>query len=110
MHNVNPSNGRFDPEFVARYDINGPRYTSYPTAPQFHAAFGEADLLAAARRSNQGADVRRLSLYVHVPFCLSPCFYCGCTRVITRDRGKAGIYLDYLYREIALVAPLLRTR
>ena len=106
MHNVNPSNGRFDPEFVARYDINGPRYTSYPTAPQFHAAFGEADLLAAARRSNQGADVRRLSLYVHVPFCLSPCFYCGCTRVITRDRGKAGIYLDYLYREIALVAPL----
>lgn len=98
--------GCFDPEFVARYDINGPRYTSYPTAPQFHEGFGQADLLAAARRSNEDAIPRRLSLYVHVPFCLSPCFYCGCTRVITRDRSKAGVYLEHLRHEIELIAPL----
>jgi len=103
---LSPSATGFDPEFVARYDINGPRYTSYPTAPQFHGGFGEADLLAAARRSNDDAIPRRLSLYVHVPFCLSPCFYCGCTRVITRDHDKAAVYLEHLYREIELIAPL----
>jgi oxygen-independent coproporphyrinogen-3 oxidase len=103
---LSPSATGFDPEFVARYDINGPRYTSYPTAPQFHGGFGEADLLAAARRSNDDAIPRRLSVYVHVPFCLSPCFYCGCTRVITRDHGKAAVYLEHLYREIELIAPL----
>jgi oxygen-independent coproporphyrinogen-3 oxidase len=104
-HLAQPSAEGFDPEFVARYDVNGPRYTSYPTAPQFHAGFGEAELLAAARRSNDDAIPRRLSVYVHVPFCLSPCFYCGCTRVITRDHGKAAIYLEHLYREIELIAP-----
>jgi len=102
---LNSPAGRFDPEFVARYDINGPRYTSYQTAPKFHAGFGPDELLAAARRSNDDAVPRRLSLYVHVPFCLSPCFYCGCTRVITRDRSKAVTYLEHLYREVALIAP-----
>ena len=96
----------FDPELVARYDVAGPRYTSYPTAPQFHGAFGATELRAAARRSNEDPIPRPLSLYVHVPFCLSPCFYCGCTRIITRDRSKAGVYLDHLYREIELTAPL----
>ena len=97
---------QFDPALVARYDVPGPRYTSYPTAPQFHGAFGESALREAARRSNEDPIPRPLSLYVHVPFCLSPCFYCGCTRIITRDRGKAATYLDHLYREIELTAPL----
>jgi oxygen-independent coproporphyrinogen-3 oxidase len=97
---------QFDPALIARYDVAGPRYTSYPTAPQFHAGFGEAELRAAARTSNQDPIPRPLSLYVHVPFCLSPCFYCGCTRVITRDRTKAAVYLEYLYREIERIAPL----
>ena len=97
---------QFDPDLIARYDVAGPRYTSYPAAPQFHAGFGVADLCAAARASNEDPIPRPLSLYVHVPFCLSPCFYCGCTRVITRDTGKADLYLDRLYREIERIAPL----
>ncbi len=96
----------FDPALIARYDINGPRYTSYPTAPQFRHDFDEAALRAAIRASNEEPIPRPLSLYVHVPFCMSPCFYCGCNRVITRDIGKADRYLERLYREIELAAPL----
>nr|WP_083918859.1 oxygen-independent coproporphyrinogen III oxidase [Rudaea cellulosilytica] len=97
---------QFDAELIARHDVAGPRYTSYPTAPQFHVGFDELAFRAVACASNEDPIPRRLSLYVHVPFCASPCFYCGCTRVITRDHGKAEIYLDHLYREIELVAPL----
>ena len=96
----------FDTDLITRYDINGPRYTSYPSAPHFHSGFGEADLRAAARASNDDPIPRRLSLYVHIPFCASPCFYCGCHRIITRDRAKAEAYLTRLYREIELTAPL----
>jgi oxygen-independent coproporphyrinogen-3 oxidase len=96
----------FDPALVARYDVAGPRYTSYPTAPQFHAGFDERALRAAIRASNEEPIPRPLSLYVHVPFCVSPCFYCGCNRIITRDVGKADRYLERLYREIELVAKL----
>ena len=97
---------QFDAELIARHDVAGPRYTSYPTAPQFHVGFDESSFRAVARASNEDPIPRRLSLYVHVPFCASPCFYCGCTRVITRDRAKADIYLDHLYREIEIVAQL----
>ncbi len=97
---------QFDPALVARYDTSGPRYTSYPTAPHFHAGFGEADLRDAVRASNEVPIPRNMSLYVHVPFCFSPCFYCGCNRVITRDTAKADRYLAYLGREVALTAPL----
>jgi oxygen-independent coproporphyrinogen-3 oxidase len=96
----------FDPELLRRYDRPGPRYTSYPTAPQFSAGFGEAQLREAALASNGDPIPRRLSLYVHVPFCLSPCFYCGCNRVITRDLSRAEPYLARLYREIDMVAAL----
>jgi len=96
----------FDPELVARHDVAGPRYTSYPAAPQFHSDFGEAALRAVAQASNADPIPRRLSLYVHVPFCLSPCFYCGCTRVITRELERAVSYLGRLHREIELAAPL----
>ncbi len=95
-----------DADLLQRYDRPGPRYTSYPTAPQFTAGFGEAELRAAALASNGDPIPRRLSLYVHVPFCLSPCFYCGCNRIITRDLGRAETYLARLYREIDLTAAL----
>jgi oxygen-independent coproporphyrinogen-3 oxidase len=95
----------FDAELARRYDRPGPRYTSYPTAPQFNAAFGEAQLREAVQASNEEPIPRRLSLYVHVPFCFSPCFYCGCNRIITRDLGRSEGYLARLYREIALIAP-----
>jgi oxygen-independent coproporphyrinogen-3 oxidase len=96
----------FDPDLLRRYDRPGPRYTSYPTAPQFGTDFGEAELRRAIQDSNGDPIPRRLSLYVHVPFCLSPCFYCGCNRVITRDRSRGDAYLARLVREIGLVAPL----
>ncbi|KRE89084.1 coproporphyrinogen III oxidase [Frateuria sp. Soil773] len=96
----------FDPALVARYDTAGPRYTSYPPAPQFRRDFDEMALREAIRASNEEPIPRPLSLYVHVPFCLSPCFYCGCNRIITRDIGKADRYLERLYREIELMAPL----
>ena len=96
----------FDAGLLRRYDRPGPRYTSYPTAPQFNADFGEAALREVARASNEDPIPRPLSLYVHVPFCFSPCFYCGCNRIITRDLARGRAYLERLAREIALVAPL----
>jgi oxygen-independent coproporphyrinogen-3 oxidase len=96
----------FDPDLLRRYDRPGPRYTSYPTAPQFGPDFGEPELRRAIQDSNGDPIPRRLSLYVHVPFCLSPCFYCGCNRVITRDRSRGDAYLTHLCREIAMIAPL----
>ena len=96
----------FDADLLRRYDRPGPRYTSYPTAPQFNAEFGEAALRDAIRASNEDPIPRRLSLYVHVPFCFSPCFYCGCNRIITRDLKRGEVYLDRLKREADRVAPL----
>jgi oxygen-independent coproporphyrinogen-3 oxidase len=96
----------FDAELLRRYDRPGPRYTSYPTAPQFHPGFGEPEFRRAAHQSNDDPIPRRLSLYVHVPFCFSPCFYCGCNRIITRDATRAAVYLDRLVREAAMLGPL----
>ena len=89
----------FDADLVRRYDGPGPRYTSYPTAVQFHPGFGLVEYDAAARASNR-LDPTPLSIYVHVPFCESPCFYCGCNKVITRDHGRATPYLERLFLEI----------
>ncbi|HET8941460.1 MAG TPA: oxygen-independent coproporphyrinogen III oxidase [Rudaea sp.] len=94
----------FDAALIARYDTTGPRYTSYPAATSFHAGFGEAQLRDCAADSNDEPIPRPLSLYVHVPFCMSPCFYCGCNRIITRDVRLAERYLASLYREIEMVA------
>lgn len=95
---------RFDAELIRRYDRPGPRYTSYPTAPQFHAGFGADEYAAAARASN--ASGRPLSLYLHVPYCRSSCYYCGCNRIITRNRERGRAYLDRLLREIGMQAAL----
>ena len=96
----------FDAELLRRYDRPGPRYTSYPTAPHFTEKFDARAYRLAARESNADPIPRSLSLYVHVPFCLSPCFYCGCNRIITRDLGRGEKYLGHVQREIGLVAPL----
>ena len=95
-----------DTELLQRYDRPGPRYTSYPAAPQFTSAFSLAELSAHAARSNLQPGPRALSLYVHVPFCLSPCFYCGCNRLIARDAAQGERYVEHLLHEIALFAPL----
>ncbi|MCB1561916.1 MAG: oxygen-independent coproporphyrinogen III oxidase [Xanthomonadales bacterium] len=106
MHRSPHSDIQFDPALVARYDKPGPRYTSYPTAPHFDTDFGDADLREQARRGNDEPIPRPMSLYVHVPFCWSPCFYCGCNRIITHDRGKADAYLLRLAREVEMMSPL----
>ncbi|MCI2282110.1 oxygen-independent coproporphyrinogen III oxidase [Colwellia sp. MSW7] len=92
----------FDPQLLSKYNTSGPRYTSYPTALEFHDDFKHDDFIHAVESSPN----RELSLYVHIPFCHTLCYYCGCNKVITRHRDKADIYLDYLAQEIALQAPL----
>lgn len=98
----------FDLDLVQRYDRLAPRYTSYPTAQQFHAGFDAAAYRRAAFLSN--ATSSPLSIYVHIPFCKSPCFYCGCNKIITRNHGKARDYIELLRKEIDLQAPLFDGR
>jgi oxygen-independent coproporphyrinogen-3 oxidase len=94
----------FDLDLIRRYDKSGPRYTSYPTAVQFHAGFGEAEYRQWAERS--GAAARPLSLYFHLPYCRSVCFYCACNKLITRDKSRAAPYLEALHHELALQGAL----
>lgn len=94
----------FDQALIAKYDQSGPRYTSYPTAVEFHEGFQAADYRAACGRSN--ASGRPLSLYFHIPFCDTLCFYCACNKIATKDRGQAQPYLDRLYRELELQGAL----
>jgi len=98
----------FDADLVRKYDGFGPRYTSYPTADRFTDAFGPGDLAGAltARRDAPGAP-QPLSLYVHLPFCNTICYYCACNKVITKDHGRSAKYIRYLGREIGIVAALL---
>ena len=98
----------FDAELVRKYDGFGPRYTSYPTADRFTDAFGPGDLVAAleARRDSSEA-AQPLSLYVHLPFCDTICYYCACNKVVTRNHGRSAKYIRYLEREIGIVAALL---
>ncbi len=96
----------FDPDLIRRYDKAGPRYTSYPTAVQFHEGFGEPEYRAAAQASNEAVPARPLSLYFHIPFCARVCFYCACNKVVTKDRSRAAPYLRDLYREMALQSAL----
>ena len=95
-----------DTELLRRHDKPGPRYTSYPTAPQFGPSFGAEQLRTVIAQSNEGENPRKLSLYVHVPYCNSPCFYCGCNRIITRDHSRAQPYVDRLLKEFDAIAPL----
>ena len=96
----------FDAQLLRRYDRPGPRYTSYPTAPQFGTHFNEPMLREYIRRSNEDPIPRQLSLYLHVPYCFSPCFYCGCNRIITRDFAKGRTYVERLVREIEEIGKL----
>lgn len=92
------------PELLARFDVPGPRYTSYPTADRFVEAFGEADYIQALeqRREATRRKAQPLSLYVHIPFCESLCYYCACNKIITKHKDRAQSYLRYLAREVEL--------
>jgi len=92
------------PELLTRFDVPGPRYTSYPTADRFVEAFGEADYLQALdqRKNSAIGKATPLSLYVHIPFCESLCYYCACNKIITKHKDRAETYLRYLTREVEL--------
>jgi len=97
----------FNGELLAKYSANGPRYTSYPTALQFRDDFPADDYRRAA--TDPGASDTDLSLYFHIPFCDTVCFYCGCNKVVTKNRARSRPYLARLKREIALQAALFDT-
>ncbi|MBE9568941.1 MAG: oxygen-independent coproporphyrinogen III oxidase, partial [Proteobacteria bacterium] len=96
----------FDKELIRRYDTFGPRYTSYPTAVQFDAVIGENDYRDWVAYSNDDPIPAPLSLYLHIPFCDTICYYCGCSKVITKDKSKAAHYIALLKREIELQGAL----
>jgi oxygen-independent coproporphyrinogen-3 oxidase len=99
-----------DPVLIRKYDVSGPRYTSYPTADRFVEAFGELQLEQWLGRRNIGGFSQPLSLYVHLPFCATLCYYCGCNKVVTRDHGRSAKYIKYLAKELALLRPHLGER
>jgi oxygen-independent coproporphyrinogen-3 oxidase len=96
----------FDADLIRRYDQSGPRYTSYPTVARFHGDISEQDYRRWAQHSNEDPIPRSLSLYFHIPFCDTVCFYCACTKVVTKNHARAIEYLRHLYKEIALQARL----
>ena len=95
-----------DRDLLRRHDRPGPRYTSYPTAPRFTETFGEEQLRRYIALSNAEPIPRPISVYVHIPYCFMPCFYCGCNRIITRDTRKGERYLEHLLLEIERTSPL----
>lgn len=96
-----------DPMMIRKYDVSGPRYTSYPTADRFVEAFGEDQFKYWVDRRSIGGISQRLSIYVHLPFCDTICFYCGCNKVVTGNHSKSAKYINYLAKEIAMVGGLL---
>lgn len=96
-----------DLELIRRLDKNGPRYTSYPTADRFTEAFNAGSYSQWVEKREIGGVARPFSLYIHIPFCNTLCFYCACNKVITKDRSKSAEYVRYLIKEMAMQALLL---
>lgn len=97
----------FDPQLIRRFDVNGPRYTSYPTADRFVEAFDAEALKSWLAKRAIGGTSKPLSLYFHIPFCNTICYYCACNKIITKDHGRSAKYLTYLDREIEIQAGAL---
>ena len=95
---------QFDAELIRRYDRSGPRYTSYPTAVEFHPRFGEEEYQHHIAKSN--GEGGALSLYLHLPFCDTVCYYCACNKIVTKNRSRAAPYLERLHREITMLGRL----
>lgn len=96
----------WDLALIRKYNYSGPRYTSYPTALEFNQQYSDSDFIASAHRYPQ----RPLSLYVHIPFCHKLCYFCGCNKLVTRQKHKADEYLAVLEKEIAARASLFAGR
>jgi len=96
----------FDKKLIRRYDTFGPRYTSYPTAVQFTTDYDAEDYLGWVKHSNEDPIPAPLSLYLHIPFCDTICYYCGCSKVITKDKSKSTHYINLIKQEIKLQGSL----
>ena len=96
----------FNKDLIRRYDTLGPRYTSYPTAVQFSTDYNVDDYAGWVKHSNEDLIPAPLSLYLHIPFCDTICYYCGCSKVITKDKSKAAHYIQLLKKEIRLQGAL----
>ena len=92
-----------DIDLIKKYDKPGPRYTSYPTAPHFNESFTHENYLDEIIKTNRGRDLPDLSLYFHLPFCDTLCYFCACNMIVTRNRDRIKKYIDYLKREIDLI-------
>ena len=95
----------WDPLMIQRYNRSGPRYTSYPTAIEFIPASSDEDEIEALSHATD----KPLSLYLHIPFCAHVCYYCGCNKIVTKDKDRAITYLDYLLREIDMKAAMVES-
>lgn len=93
---------KFDKDLIQKYNLTGPRYTSYPTAVVFNDAYQEHDHLQNLKSQQLTAAHEPLSLYFHIPFCDTLCFFCACNKITTKKRDKADTYIDFLEQEIKL--------
>src|SRR5207249_5366296 len=103
-----PASLTFDADLVRKYDGFGPRYTSYPTADRFTNAFGPEQFVSSLLGRRESAGVPQpLSIYVHLPFCNTICYYCACNKVITKDHGRSAKYIRYLGKEMGMLSALV---
>lgn len=100
----------FDRNLIASLPSSGPRYTSYPTADRFHSGFDAQEYIHSLDMRQAGSPNQPLSLYIHIPFCNTICYYCGCNKIITKDTSRADAYIEYLEKELNLLAPHLNGR
>ncbi|MCX7554140.1 oxygen-independent coproporphyrinogen III oxidase [Marinicella sp. S1101] len=107
MTSINSDSIVFDLDLIHKYNLSGPRYTSYPTAVVFNEAYDELQHRKNLMSYYDASHDKPLSLYFHIPFCDTLCFFCACNKIATKKRSKADIYLDYLEREIKLQAALI---
>jgi oxygen-independent coproporphyrinogen-3 oxidase len=97
-----------DLDLVRKYDRPGPRYTSYPTAPQFHEDFTSHNYFEEIVKTNNAESPPDLSLYFHIPFCDTLCYFCGCNMIISRNRERINNYIQYVKREIDILRKFIR--
>lgn len=94
-------------ELLKKYDVPGPRYTSYPPAPHFHEGFTQSDYVDEIVKTNYGENLPDLSLYFHIPYCDTLCYFCGCNMIVTRNRERIREYIKYIKNEIDLLRQYL---